>query len=228
VRERWSDVLDSIREVRKVAWILLNNATVESVEGNVLTLAFAREGDAKGFGSSGCDQDLADVLDRMFGARPVIRPVAQSGQGREAGSDVSQPRRDRPRAEAVRADRPGPEDGSPARGVKAGKAPADDAGHDPDGDRPAPARPGKPAADPPAGKSAGTRAGSRSTAGGSGRPAPRGRSARGKAPNADPAIHDDPRPLTDPDQPGLADDLTGTDLVMRELGGTVIEETGDE
>ena len=41
-------------------------------------------------------------------------------------------------------------------------------------------------------------------------------------------MHDDPRPLTDPDQPGPADDLTGTDLVMRELGGTVIEETGDE
>jgi DNA polymerase-3 subunit gamma/tau len=228
VRQRWSDVLDSIREVRKVAWILLNNATVESVEGNVLTLAFAREGDAKGFGSSGCDQDLADVLDRMFGARPVIRPIAQSGQGRDAGSDVSQQRQDRPRAEADRADRPGPEGRAAASGVKPDSTPADDIERDPAGDRSAPARTGKRAADPPAGKSAGTRAGSRSTAAGSGGSPPRARSARGQAASADPIIHDDPRPLTDPDQPGLADDLTGSDLVMRELGGTVIEESGDE
>jgi DNA polymerase-3 subunit gamma/tau len=183
VRDHWSDVLDSIREVRKVAWILLSSASVESVEGNVLNLAFEREGDAKGFGSSGCDQDLADVLDRMFGVRPVIRPVAASAPRRPAGNDVSQPVRDRPRAEAVRAeavraeatrsDGPGQADSPVESSVKPDSTPAGDAG-----------------------------SGS--------------------------AMHDDPRPLTDPDQPGQADALTGTDLVMRELGGTVIEEAGDE
>jgi hypothetical protein len=35
---------------------------------------------------------------------------------------------------------------------------------------------------------------------------------------------DDPRPLTDPTPAGPGDDLTGTDLIMRELGGRVIEE----
>jgi DNA polymerase III subunit gamma/tau len=190
VRSRWPDVLDSIREVRKVAWILLGNATVESVEGNVLTLAFVREGDAKGFGSSGCDQDLADVLDRMFAVRPVIRPIMQSAQGRPAANDAGQPRRDRPRGEA--ADRPSPA----ASSARPDSAPPEDP---------------KPAADSTTGKTTSTRAESRNRAGGSGG-----------------SVHDDPRPLTDPDQPGQADDLTGTDLVMRELGGTVIEETGDE
>ncbi|HXS65621.1 MAG TPA: hypothetical protein VN767_22410, partial [Streptosporangiaceae bacterium] len=85
LRSRWTDILESVREVRKVAWILLGNASVESVEGNVLSLAFEREGDAKGFGSSGCDQDLASVLDRMFGVRPVIRAVVQSGPTRGGG-----------------------------------------------------------------------------------------------------------------------------------------------
>ena len=207
VRDRWSDVLDSVRGVRKVAWILLSNATVESVEGNVLTLAFAREGDAKGFGSSGCDQDLADVLDGMLGVRPVIRPIVQPAPGRAAANDASQPRRDRARAEPERAD---------------GEGPAEDAGRD------AGPRPGKPPADSSAGKSTGTRARSRSTstaAEGSGGSPP---GTRGRARRTDPTMHDDPRPLTDPDQPGEAGGLTGTDLVMRELGGTVIEESGDE
>ncbi|HYK34223.1 MAG TPA: DNA polymerase III subunit gamma and tau [Streptosporangiaceae bacterium] len=216
VRDRWSDVLDAIREVRKVAWILLNSATVESVEGNVMTLAFAREGDAKGFGSSGCDQDLADVLDRMFGVRPIIRPVAASTQGRGAANDASQPRRDRPRAEAGRADTPGHDDGPVAGSAKPASAPAEETGRGAASSRPAPARSSKPAADPPADKATPTR--TRSSAS----------KARGKAPQQDPTMHDDPRPLTDPDQPGPADDLTGTDLVMRELGGKVIEETGDE
>jgi DNA polymerase-3 subunit gamma/tau len=219
VRDHWSDVLDSIREVRKVAWILLNSATVESVEGNVMTLAFTREGDAKGFGSSGCDQDLADVLDRMFGVRPIIRPVAASTQGRAAPNDASQPRRDRPRAEAGRADRPSHDDGPPAGGAKPASAPPEEAERAASS-RSAPARPSKPAADPPAEKATSTRTSGRST--------PRASKSRGQPSRQDPTMHDDPRPLTDPDQPGSAADLSGTDLVVRELGGTVIEETGDK
>jgi hypothetical protein len=38
-------------------------------------------------------------------------------------------------------------------------------------------------------------------------------------------LPDDPRPHTDADDE--TDDLTGTDLVMRELGGRVIEEITD-
>jgi hypothetical protein len=40
--------------------------------------------------------------------------------------------------------------------------------------------------------------------------------------------HDDPRPQTDADQKGPADNVTGTDLIVRELGGTVIEEIGED
>jgi hypothetical protein len=41
-------------------------------------------------------------------------------------------------------------------------------------------------------------------------------------------MNDDPRSHTDADAPGSADDLIGTDLIMRELGGTVIEEIGED
>src|SRR6185437_4642199 len=123
----WTDILESVREVRKVAWILLGNASVESVEGNVLSLAFEREGDAKGFGSSGCDQDLANVLDRMFGVRPVIRTGVHSGPppgrggnpGGGSGGDRARAESDRPsagRSEPANSDRsrpdaPPPDDG---------------------------------------------------------------------------------------------------------------------
>ena len=65
-------MLDAIRDTSKVAWILLGKASVAAVEGNVITMAFDSEGNAKGFASSGSDGYLANVLERMFGARPVI------------------------------------------------------------------------------------------------------------------------------------------------------------
>jgi len=211
VRDRWPDVLDSIRDVRKVAWILLSNATALSIDGNVLTLGFAREGDAKGFGGSGCDQDLADVLDAMFGARPIIKPIVAPSPGRSAGNEASQQRRERPAAESARADRPAPDERAVAGSVGPDSRPAQDVGRDSASSPRQPKRPGRPAADPVSGEATRTR--------------PR---SQGKARDFDPTMHDDPRPLTDPEQRGPGDDLTGTDLILRELGGTVIEETGDE
>ncbi len=60
------------------------------------------------------------------------------------------------------------------------------------------------------------------------RAAGRGSGSRGPAaaaaPSADPVLADDPRPLTDPTPPSPGDNLTGEDLIMRELGGRVIGE----
>ena len=38
--------------------MLLSNASVVSLDDGVLTLRFARDGDVKGFTTSGCDADL--------------------------------------------------------------------------------------------------------------------------------------------------------------------------
>ena len=46
---------------RKVAWILLRGASVDSLRDGVLTLNFVREGDAKGFAGGGHDRALARV-----------------------------------------------------------------------------------------------------------------------------------------------------------------------
>ena len=71
-------MLEAVRDVRKTAWILLSNyASIDTVEGNVLTMAFDSEGNAKGFASSGSDGYLAGVIERMFGVRPVVRAISR-------------------------------------------------------------------------------------------------------------------------------------------------------
>jgi hypothetical protein len=68
-----------------------------------------------------------------------------------------------------------------------------------------------------------------------GRPAagaksPAGGRAAGKPYRGQPGesdIHDDPRPLTDPAPAGAGDEITGTDLIMRELGGRMIDEISE-
>jgi DNA polymerase-3 subunit gamma/tau len=216
IRTHWNDILDAVREVRRVAWILLSNASVDSVEGAVLTLAFPREGDAKGFASSGCDQDLADVLDRMLGVRPVIRTITQSAAPRRAAP--AQP---------------------PAAG-SASVAPASAGSSSPGPSSPGPSSTG-PSSTGPAQAGSPTRgsAAGEGTARQDGQPSePRsnGRDQRSAdavplppepAPEAAGRDHDDPRYDTDPQAPE-GRGVTGTDLILRELGGRVIEEIDEE
>src|SRR5258706_565283 len=176
LQSRWADVLEAVRDVRKTAWILLSNyASIDVVEGNVLTMAFDTEGNAKGFVNSGSDGYLADVLHAMFGVRLVIRAIV-----------------------------------NPAGGRGAARGPARPAGGDHGG-----------AGGPPR-----SRAPTRRAA--------QPRDSRGRAsavsPRSQPAgsdLPDDPRPHTDAAAGDETDDPTGTDLVMRELGGRVIDEITD-
>jgi DNA polymerase III subunit gamma/tau len=72
----WEQVLDAVKNVRKVTWILLRNAAVQSLADGVLTLRFTREGDVKGFLGSGCDTDLQRVLAESFGLKVQVKAVA--------------------------------------------------------------------------------------------------------------------------------------------------------
>ena len=75
LRQNWPAVLEAIKRERRVAWILLSNASVLSLEDNVLTLRFARDGDLKGFSTSGCDADLKRVLSAEFGLNVMVKGV---------------------------------------------------------------------------------------------------------------------------------------------------------
>jgi DNA polymerase III subunit gamma/tau len=91
MRERWPEVLEAVRRESNVTWILLGNATVDSLTDGVLTLKFAKEGEAKGFTGSGRDQDLSRALQSIFGAAPQIRATAggSGAPGRPDGSGGS-------------------------------------------------------------------------------------------------------------------------------------------
>jgi DNA polymerase-3 subunit gamma/tau len=137
LRERWPDVLEAVRGERKVAWMLLMNATVDSLTEGVLTVEFAREGDAKGFANSGHDRLLGDVLHKMFGISPLVKatvrppgggggsrgpgggggpgPGGRGGSGPGGGAGADGPAAGGSRAAAGRGDPAGPNGAAGAR-----------------------------------------------------------------------------------------------------------------
>jgi len=174
LRGDWDAVLDAVKRVRRVAWMLLRTASVQSLADGVLTVRFARAGDVKGFVSSECDADLERVLAQSFGLKVKVRAVS------------GPPDRDRPEhGGSTGAVRENPEDS-----FRTAPAPAR-------AQQPEPARGNQP------------------------------RPADSAAP---PAGHDsgdgDPFDVRDPDASAGDDALTGVDLIKRELGGQVVDETG--
>lgn len=79
VRARWDDVLEAVKKRRKIAWMLLSSADVPYFDGETLTVEFKREGDAKGFHTSGCYSALEGALYELFGISPKIRAVSPAG-----------------------------------------------------------------------------------------------------------------------------------------------------
>jgi DNA polymerase-3 subunit gamma/tau len=86
LRANWAAILDAIKRERRVAWILLSNASVLSVQDGILTLRFARDGDLKGFSTSGCDADLKRVLSARFGLNVMVKGVVGGDPGDGAAS----------------------------------------------------------------------------------------------------------------------------------------------
>jgi DNA polymerase III subunit gamma/tau len=119
LRARWPDVLDALQGKRRVAWMLLSNAAVESLADGALTIAFAKPGDAKGFVTSGSDKDLSHVLSALFGMTPQIRTSVLTGiAGGSGGSSQNLDRETRPAypqpsREARRPDQPRPAEDPP-------------------------------------------------------------------------------------------------------------------
>ncbi len=76
LRQNWGAVLEAVRQESKVAWILLSQASVLSLQDGVLTLRFARDGDLKGFSTSRHDAVLKKVLSAGFGLNVTVKGVA--------------------------------------------------------------------------------------------------------------------------------------------------------
>ena len=167
LRKNWDAVLEAVKQERRVAWMLLSNASVLSLADGILTLRFPRDGDLKGFSVSGHDAVLKRVLSTGFGLNVTVKGVA--GGDAPAGAPGARPGRPGPSNPA-----PGPSRQSPAGPPEF--APADPVGYhdEPPDDMP-------PDEMPP----------------------------------------DEPSP---DDRAVRTTELTGMDLIQRELGGQVIGE----
>jgi DNA polymerase-3 subunit gamma/tau len=85
LRRSWPAILDAVKQESKVAWMLLTNASVLSVEDGILTLRFPRDGEMKGFSVSGHDAILKRVLSTNFGLNVTIKGVAGGDVAAQAG-----------------------------------------------------------------------------------------------------------------------------------------------
>ena len=79
--QRWPQVLDAVNAKRRVAGIIIGNATVVSLEEGLLTLRFPRQGDVKGFQSGHYEELLKQVLTGMFGITVGVRAISGGGAG---------------------------------------------------------------------------------------------------------------------------------------------------
>ncbi len=176
LRKNWAAVLEAVKQESRVAWMLLSNANVLSLEDGILTLRFPRDGEMKGFSVSGHDAVLRRVLSARFGLTVTVKAVTGGGAASGAASG----------AVGLQPGRPGQASGS--------------------GPPPAPARPGSAPATP-------TESAPPDFAGQHG-----------------PPPDDMPSDEMPPDEPSPDDravrmtELTGMDLIQRELGGQVIGE----
>jgi len=167
LRSRWPDILEAVQATkRRVAWMQLSNASIESFAEGVLTLAFAQAGTARGFQTGGYDHDLAEVLAKLFGISPQIRTTVLTSSGTS------------PQPSAL--------NGGAAQQSASGASRSE-------------------------GSARSSRTGARS--------AGSRQSGRAWSSGAEP----EPEPSDDLEPDGL----TGMDLIQRELGGRVIEETGE-
>ncbi|MEU6061102.1 DNA polymerase III subunit gamma and tau [Streptomyces sp. NPDC047097] len=224
VRNMWPDVLEAVKGRRRFTWILLSqNAQVAGFDGTTLQLGFLNAGARDNFASSGSEDVLRQALAERFNVHWKIEAIVDPSGGS--------------------APPPPPGSGGPAGGYGGGYGGG--SGARPGGYGGAPAAPAGPApgtvqGPPPGGQGDGSPGpvsqppqGSADPAGRSGS---RGSADRSPADSGAERPAPPPRPPVRPeddvpeeDDPDLVDSaLSGHDLIVRELGATVVEEYTNE
>lgn len=208
-RTLWPNILEAVKNRRRFTWILLSqNAQVTAFDGTTLQIGFVNAGARDNFASSGSEDVLRQALAEQFNVQWKVEAIVDASGG-------SAP----PAAPAGSGFGGGGGYGGGGGGYGGGGAGG--YGGSPAGQRPAPQQSSAPASQPPAqqsGPSAGHTQG-------------RGMSATAstQSPAHEPppvAPEDDTPEDDDPDLDESA--LSGHDLIVRELGATVMEEFSNE
>ncbi|WP_405916671.1 DNA polymerase III subunit gamma and tau [Streptomyces sp. NBC_00728] len=209
-RVLWPNILEAVKNRRRFTWILLSqNAQVTAFDGTTLQIGFINAGARDNFASSGSEDVLRQALAEQFNVQWKVEaivdasggsapPAAPGGSGFGGGGGYG-------------GGGGGYGGGATGGGGGYGGAPA--------GRSPAPQQPSAPAPRPPApqsGPSAGRVQGQNMSA-----------SAAGPAHEPPPVAPEDDTP--EDDDPDLDESaLSGHELIVRELGATVVEEFSNE
>ncbi|MFJ2743201.1 DNA polymerase III subunit gamma and tau [Streptomyces sp. NPDC087440] len=209
VRTMWPNILEAVKNKRRFTWILLSqNAQVAGFDGTTLQVGFLNAGARDNFASSGSEDVLKQVLAESFQVQWRIESVVDAGGGGGAGGGPGA----------------GPSGGFGGGGFGGGGAPAPPA---------APRPPQDMGGAGPVSRAATSYAPAPAAAA----PAPQVSYQPAPAPSAPP--QPDPGPprravsaeedVPEDDDPDLQEDaLSGYDLIVRELGATVVEEFVNE
>ena len=221
--------MEAIKAQKRVAAMIIGNASVASFDEGVLTLRFPRQGDVKGFQGGKYEDLLKQVLNTMFGINVAIRAVTGGGDAPSPGSG--------------RRPGPGPGPAAPSTQSPYGQAPPSSHGQPPSGQVPA-APPPSDYPQAPTGQSYPSGPGGAPATTGPAVGAPASRGGGGTNPFGSHSMSGGgdlpPLPLPpppddedfDPDDEDLSssttvNDLTGMALVQRELGAQIIAEYDD-
>jgi DNA polymerase III subunit gamma/tau len=218
----WPQILEAVKNRRRFTWILLSqNAQVVGFDGTTLQLGFANPGARDSFVSGGSEDVLKQALSEALGVQWRIEAIVDPGGGGGPGA-------------APPSGPGGPPPSGPGAGFDAGPGPGGAGGGVP---RPASAQQPHGRTQPPsttASVSSALASGARSpeprgaasavASGGRSQTAPA--SAVAEAPRRESSIEDDIPEDDDPDLDDAA--LSGIDLIVRDMGATVIEEIANE
>ncbi|MFI1189041.1 DNA polymerase III subunit gamma and tau [Streptomyces californicus] len=203
VRNMWPEILEAVKNRRRFTWILLSqNAQVAGFDGTTLQLGFLNAGARDNFASSGSEEVLKQALAERFNTQWRIEAVIDStggapGPGGGGGGGRPAPQyQPAPAAPAPVAYEPRPQHVPPPQ-----QPPAPQQGQPAPSGSPSPSVPQRDRGAPPAEPSSG---------------------AYGAEPPRPVSIEDD---IPEADDPDLVDSaLSGHDLIIRELGATVVDE----
>ncbi|MFD0165113.1 DNA polymerase III subunit gamma and tau [Streptomyces decoyicus] len=233
VRQMWPDILDAVKARRRFTWILLSqNAQVSGFDGTTLQIGFPNAGARDSFANGGSEDVLKDVLAERFQVQWRVEAIVDPSGGANP-----------PAGGAPRSGGGGFGGGGGGGGFGGGGSAAP-----PQSGPQSPPPQGGPSAPPSSGSqygqggagagggsgSAGGSQGARmareavsssaSTGGGQGGPA-----AEASYPPPEPPPTSIEYDMPAEDDPDLVDSaLSGHDLIVRELGATVVEEFNNE
>ncbi|MFD9864242.1 DNA polymerase III subunit gamma and tau, partial [Streptomyces alboflavus] len=198
-RSLWPNILDAVKNRRRFTWILLSqNAQVAGFDGTTLQLGFVNAGARDNFASSGSEDVLRQALTEQFGVQWKVEAIVDPSGGSAPPPAASG------FGGAPVAPRPAPQQPAPPQSPAPSPTPA------PQQPGPAPS-----ASAPPAPQQGQSRPPAPAPA-----QAPPSRAPEHVAPEDD---------IPEDDDPDLVDSaLSGHELIVRELGATVVEEYTNE